>query len=165
MFQFPRFASRTYSFSPGYLPRQVGSPIRAPPDRRLFAASPGLFAGCRALRRLLPPRHPPYALLRLAMQPQPPWPGPRRRPQGGGQPSRFRFRFFTTRAAPAPFRGPRAALVRIPNCQRIAAAPSGATRKRATRTRLRLASRRPRLVEPGRIELPTSCVQGRRSPG
>jgi hypothetical protein len=47
--------------------RRPGSPIRAPPGHRLFAASPTLFAGCRALLRLPPPRHPPYALVRLAI--------------------------------------------------------------------------------------------------
>ena len=47
--------------------RQAGFPIRAPPGHRPFAASPTLFAGCRALLRLSPPRHPPYALIRLAI--------------------------------------------------------------------------------------------------
>src|SRR5215211_5457694 len=42
-----------------------GFPIRTSPDQRLFASSPELFAGCRVLRRLSMPRHPPYTLIRL----------------------------------------------------------------------------------------------------
>ena len=42
-----------------------GFPIRRPPDQRSFASSPELFAGCRVLRRLSMPRHPPYTLNRL----------------------------------------------------------------------------------------------------
>src|SRR5215213_6640714 len=42
-----------------------GFPIRTPPDQSSFASSPGLFAGCRVLRRLSMPRHPPYTLNRL----------------------------------------------------------------------------------------------------
>ena len=42
-----------------------GFPIRTPPDQRSFASSPELFAGCRVLRRLSMPRHPPYTLNRL----------------------------------------------------------------------------------------------------
>src|SRR5215213_1709941 len=42
-----------------------GFPIRTPPDQRSFASSPELFAGCRVLRRLSMPRHPPYTLIRL----------------------------------------------------------------------------------------------------
>ena len=54
---------------------RAGFPIRASADHSLFAGSPRLFAGSCALRRLLPPRHPPCALVRLAIQPQPAWPG------------------------------------------------------------------------------------------
>ena len=40
--------------------------IRRSPDRRPFAGFPGLIAGCRVLRRLSMPRHPPYTLKSLA---------------------------------------------------------------------------------------------------
>ena len=39
-----------------------GFPIRTSPDLRLFGDYPELFAACHVLLRLLPPRHPPYAL-------------------------------------------------------------------------------------------------------
>ena len=48
----------------------LGFPIRTSPDRSLFASSPTLFAGYHVLHRLLPPRHPPYALIHLTIQPQ-----------------------------------------------------------------------------------------------
>jgi hypothetical protein len=48
----------------GYSPLP-GFPIRRPPDQRSFASFPELFAGCRVLRRLSMPRHPPYTLSRL----------------------------------------------------------------------------------------------------
>ena len=44
----------------------MGFPIRTSPDQGLLGASPGLFAACHVLRRLLAPRHPPYALTSLA---------------------------------------------------------------------------------------------------
>ena len=45
-----------------------GFPIRTPPDLRLFGDYPELFAACRVLLRLLPPRHPPCALSILAVK-------------------------------------------------------------------------------------------------
>ncbi len=45
----------------------VGFPIRTSSDQGLFGASPRLFAACHVLRRLLAPRHPPYALISLAL--------------------------------------------------------------------------------------------------
>ena len=45
----------------------AGFPIRKSSDQSLFAGSPGLIAGYHALHRLLPPRHPPYALSRLTI--------------------------------------------------------------------------------------------------
>jgi len=42
-----------------------GFPIRKSPDQLLFAKSPALIAGCRVLRRLSMPRHPPYTLKSL----------------------------------------------------------------------------------------------------
>ncbi len=48
----------------------VGFPIRTPPDQSLFASSPRFNAGYHVLHRLLPPRHPPYALIRLTIKPQ-----------------------------------------------------------------------------------------------
>ena len=45
----------------------VGCPIRKSPDQSLFADSPKLIADYYVLHRLLPPRHPPYALIRLTI--------------------------------------------------------------------------------------------------
>ena len=170
--------------------RRPGFPIRAPADHGLFAGSPRLFAGSCALRRLLPPRHPPYALIRLAIQPQPARPGRTRRVRLRV----FRFLHFASARRPPPPRGRPAARAFFahPNCKRIrrAVRPAAASRRPASPPpRGGLAARRNRpwhtrkqknktgypearpaasprqsLVEPGRIELPTSCVQGRRSP-
>jgi hypothetical protein len=65
MFQFTRFASRTYEFSARYL--SVGFPIRKSTDQSSFASSPKLIAGYHVLRRLSSPRHPPYALIHLTL--------------------------------------------------------------------------------------------------
>jgi hypothetical protein len=67
MFQFTGFAPNTYGFSAGYLASQVGFPIRKSSGQSLFASSPTLIAGYHVLHRLLPPRHPPYALTRLTI--------------------------------------------------------------------------------------------------
>ncbi len=61
MFQFAGFASRTYGFSSGY-PIRGGFPHSDMPGSKIAPISPGLFAGCHVLHRLLPPRHPPDAL-------------------------------------------------------------------------------------------------------
>ena len=45
----------------------VGFPIRTSSDQWLFGAFPRLFAACHVLRRLLAPRHPPYALISLVL--------------------------------------------------------------------------------------------------
>jgi hypothetical protein len=45
----------------------VGFPIRTPPDQWMFGSFPGIFAAYRVLRRLLAPRHPPYALISLVL--------------------------------------------------------------------------------------------------
>ena len=49
------------------LPKQVGFPIRKSPDQSLFVSSPKLIADYHVLHRLLPPRHPPYALIHLTI--------------------------------------------------------------------------------------------------
>ena len=67
MFQFPGFASYTYVFSIRYRLMQVGFPIRKSPDQSLFVSSPRLIADYYVLHRLLPPRHPPYALIHLTI--------------------------------------------------------------------------------------------------
>src|SRR5438874_7169896 len=48
--------------------RQPGFPIRTPPDQSLLGGSPRLIAAYSVLRRLLAPRHPPYALCTLALK-------------------------------------------------------------------------------------------------
>jgi hypothetical protein len=61
MFQFAGFASRTYGFSAGY-PLLDGLPHSEIPGSTIARISPGLFAACHVLHRLLAPRHPPNAL-------------------------------------------------------------------------------------------------------
>ena len=70
MFQFPRFPPRPYGFRTGcggITPRALphsGIPGSTPAD-----GSPRLIAAYHALRRLLAPRHPPYALASAAPAP------------------------------------------------------------------------------------------------
>jgi len=69
MFQFPRFASRAYAFSPGSVgitPR--GFPHSGIRGSRPACGSPRLFAACHALHRFLAPRHPPSALRSLTTE-------------------------------------------------------------------------------------------------
>ena len=61
MFQFPGFASAAYGFGGGY-PLRGGLPHSEIPGSKPARGSPGLFAACHVLRRLLAPRHPPDAL-------------------------------------------------------------------------------------------------------
>ena len=63
MFQFPPFARH---YGRAWALPHAGFPIRESPDQRLFAGSPRLIAGCHALHRRPPPRHPPSALSSLA---------------------------------------------------------------------------------------------------
>ncbi len=67
MFQFSRFASRTLCIQVRMTQEGPGFPIRKSADQRPFAGSPQLIAGCRVLHRLLSPRHPPHALIRLTL--------------------------------------------------------------------------------------------------
>jgi hypothetical protein len=65
-FSSPRSLLMPYAFKHGSLGvTQCGFPIRTSPDQRSFASFPELIAGCRVLRRLSMPRHPPYTLLSL----------------------------------------------------------------------------------------------------
>lgn len=70
MFQFPRFTSATYVFSYRYHTRG-GFPHSDICGSKPIAGSPQLFAGYHVLHRLLVPRHPPDALLRLIHFQQP----------------------------------------------------------------------------------------------
>lgn len=60
-FSSPRSLYPIYAFD-RESPYRWGFPIRTSSDRCLFAGSPTLIAGCRVLRRLSMPRHPPYTL-------------------------------------------------------------------------------------------------------
>jgi hypothetical protein len=71
MFQFPGFASATYGFSGGYSLRS-GLPHSEIPGSKPARGSPGLFAACHVLHRLLAPRHPPDALAFLVPRQPPP---------------------------------------------------------------------------------------------
>ena len=76
MFQFPGFASGRYGFTDGY-PRRGGLPHSDMRGSTLARSSPRLIAACHVLHRLLPPRHPPDALLtRPGPVPPPPPPTP-----------------------------------------------------------------------------------------
>eukprot|EP00657_Telonema_sp_P-1_P010107 TRINITY_DN43_c0_g1_i11.p2 TRINITY_DN43_c0_g1~~TRINITY_DN43_c0_g1_i11.p2 ORF type:complete len:108 (-),score=15.52 TRINITY_DN43_c0_g1_i11:79-402(-) len=57
-----------YSVADNLLNR-LGSPIQKSSGQSLFANSLKLFAGYHVFHRLLLPRHPPYALIHLTMQP------------------------------------------------------------------------------------------------
>jgi hypothetical protein len=61
MFQFAGFASCAYGFSAGYS-LLSGLPHSEIPGSTIARISPGLFAACHVLHRLLAPRHPPNAL-------------------------------------------------------------------------------------------------------
>ena len=70
MFQFPGFASITYVFSYGYQNVTSGGfPHSDITGSSLACSSPMLFAAYHVLRRLLVPRHPPYALSSLTFSP------------------------------------------------------------------------------------------------
>ena len=71
MFQFPGFASAAYGFSGGYSLRS-GLPHSEFPGSKPARGSPGLFAACHVLHRLLAPRHPPDALAFLVPRQPPP---------------------------------------------------------------------------------------------
>ncbi len=62
MFQFAGFASRPYGLRSGYRSRG-GLPHSEIPGSTIARISPGLFAACHVLHRLLAPRHPPDALI------------------------------------------------------------------------------------------------------
>ncbi len=64
MFQFAGFASMRLWIQ-RRITQRVGFPHSDMPGSKIAPISPGLFAGCHVLLRLLPPRHPPDALLLL----------------------------------------------------------------------------------------------------
>ena len=61
-----RSATLCIQVAVAWLPKP-GFPIQRPSDQSLFTSSPRLFAGIHVFRRLFPPRHPPYALIRLTI--------------------------------------------------------------------------------------------------
>ena len=65
-FSSPRSLYPPYAFGWESPSKRWGFPIRKSPDQLSFARSPALIAGCRVLRRLSMPRHPPYTLKSLA---------------------------------------------------------------------------------------------------
>ena len=66
MVHFPRFASPTKSGR--YPPLLVdGLPHSEIPGSQVACTSPGLIAACHVLHRQDSPRHPPYALISLAI--------------------------------------------------------------------------------------------------
>ena len=68
MFQFSAFAPSSLCIQDEVaVSLRLGFPIRKSSDQRPFAGSPRLIAGCRVLHRLLSPRHPPHALIRLTL--------------------------------------------------------------------------------------------------
>jgi hypothetical protein len=139
MFQFPGFASAPYGFGYGYPLARVGFPIRKSSDQGLFAGSPRLIADYHVLLRLLPPRHPPYALARLTVQPQ------------SARVARAAFALFEMQSNNFSF-------VKDPGTTRV---PLG----REDRGKRRVATPpADSLVEPGGLEPPTPCLQSRRSP-
>ena len=67
MFQFSAFAPVPLCIQGTVTLIGPGFPIRKSADQSPFAGSPQLIAGCRVLHRLLSPRHPPHALIRLTL--------------------------------------------------------------------------------------------------
>ncbi len=71
MVHFPALSSSTYGFSRGYLGiSQGGFPHSEISGSKPVCGSPKLFAASHVLHRLLAPRHPPYALSSLTLNPQ-----------------------------------------------------------------------------------------------
>jgi hypothetical protein len=66
MFQFTGFAPYTYLFSARYS-RSCGFPHSEIAGSKVVATSPTLIAGYHVFHRLLPPRHPPCALIHLTI--------------------------------------------------------------------------------------------------
>jgi hypothetical protein len=81
-FTSPRCPPRTYGFSPGY-PRITGGglPHSEIPGSKPVCGSPRLIAAYRVLRRLLAPRHSPYALSSLTVTLEPGSASPPLRPR------------------------------------------------------------------------------------
>jgi hypothetical protein len=71
MFPFPRLPSYGYGFTAGSLPKGGGLPHSEIPGSTPACGSPRHIGACPVLHRLLAPRHPPYALIRLTSQPNP----------------------------------------------------------------------------------------------
>src|SRR5262249_7632144 len=68
-FTSPRCLRSAYGFSGGSLGiNQGGFPHSEIPGSKLVCSSPGLIAAYRVLRRLLAPRHSPYALSSLTIR-------------------------------------------------------------------------------------------------
>src|SRR5690606_13975847 len=66
MFPFPRLPSYGYGFTAGYRPSRTGGfPHSDIPGSKPACGSPWHIGGYPVLHRLLAPRHPPRALLRL----------------------------------------------------------------------------------------------------
>ena len=69
MVHFPPLPSTAYVFSGGYLDMTRGGlPHSDIPGSKLVCSSPGLFAACHVLHRLLAPRHSPYTLSSLTIR-------------------------------------------------------------------------------------------------
>ena len=186
MFQFPRFAPRPYVFRTGCPDKSGRVPPFGhrrvtgclPPRRRFSQAAAPFIASCRlGIHRM-----------RLFT-----WPYNPNRPGRGARASSTSLRLFSLSAfsahatPPPPVQTGRQAAAHARTSRTVkekTGRRAGRRRLPATRKRTRsaLAARRnpnrrtpprqtpaagaPRpVVEPGRIELPTSCVQGRRSPG
>ena len=72
MFHFPGLASAAYGFSGRYPDvTRDGLPHSEIPGSKPVGGSPGLIAACYVLHCLLTPRHPPYALQSLTVNPLP----------------------------------------------------------------------------------------------
>ena len=71
MVHFPALSSSTYGVSRGYLRIiQGGFPHSEISGSKPVCGSPKLIAACHVLHRLLAPRHPPYALSSLTLNPR-----------------------------------------------------------------------------------------------
>ena len=174
MFHFAGFAPGGLWIHPPAPSEDGGLPHSDTPGSKTACVSPGLFAACRVLRRLPPPRHPPCARASwtpgiasrrqaarnplprasrrgaasapLAVVPA----GPRLAAPPGRKFDRFiAFPLLSIRAGPLP-----------PLARNYSLCPSGCQR---TARRLSAAGKKAKLVEPKGLEPTTSCLQSRRS--
>ena len=182
MFQFAGFASCPYEFSAGY-PLLGGLPHSETPGSTIARISPGIFAACHVLLRLLAPRHPPNALTSTLDRKNPSLAGTSPASNASRMKTLFEealsqqptavsqkplpYSLFTCQRSPPTAHRRQTLLLPIrPQMARqpkLRATAPVLLRADALRRTTSAAAQR-RLVEVNGIEPMTSCLQSRRSP-